>query len=524
MSKAQSDTPDVKPAMLRNHDKMNSVDFHWFIVRTLPHQERKLAGLLRMHQEETKNILEVYCPTHTTVSMVQDGNDVAVPLFAGFVFVLSTQEALLQFIGKHYPEGRVLYERKKEPGQKARLWTVPESQMRAFKDFNENYAENVVILERPYSDYAFNPKTGESNDIVRVIDGPLAGREGYLARFRRDKRLVFKMKSLAGDSYYTVSVPNVWHFHVVRLHNAEGDRMTVWTMKERAVDLIIGILQWCGYRENALTKLYEMVDALAVKPSLVGLSRALVSQGDGELGNRMASLDAPSAELILNLVRYEHDNPGFVRSNWGRLVIRPFLTPTSGQAVEGGELELALQHTHFTEIIRKVEITEQVYYPRKDAAETAVTTYYAHIGISSVCNGEGQESGIILFANWDYFLREYFMTGGNANKRLVEGTVRTGHRRGVEMMDRDKLIDSFRNYSPTLYKVLTDAASPVKAVKDYAIGNETINVMAVKAAPSEISQAKDELINTCICICQEINTTTHLSLWRRYLRTVWLHK
>ena len=84
------------------------------------------------------------------------------------------------------------------------------------------------------------------------------------------------------------------------------------------------------------------------------------------------------------------------------------------------------------------------------------------------------------------------------------------------------LIDSFRNYAPTLYKVLTDEKSSVKAVRGFNIGGERLNVMAV-ISTSNVNEAKDELINTCVNICKEINTTTHLAVWRRYLRTVWLH-
>lgn len=129
-------------------------------------------------------------------------------LFAGLVFVLATRDAVAGFLEQNFPESVMLYDySKKTNGHKAPLLTVPENQMRMFKDFNENYADQLVILERPFSDYAFNPKTGEPNEIVRVVDGPLAGREGYIACFRRDKRLVFQMRGFGADSYITVSLP-----------------------------------------------------------------------------------------------------------------------------------------------------------------------------------------------------------------------------------------------------------------------------------------------------------------------------
>lgn len=150
-------------------DKLNRVEFQWFVVRSLPHQEKKLAALLRQHQPEIPNILEVYCPTRTTVDADGRSKDAHTPLFAGYVFVLSTQQALVSFMHRHYPEGAILYDRRRQPGRKASFLTIPEQQIRFFKDFNENYAEQAIILERPYSDYAFNPKTGEPNEIIKVL-------------------------------------------------------------------------------------------------------------------------------------------------------------------------------------------------------------------------------------------------------------------------------------------------------------------------------------------------------------------
>ena len=489
-------------------DKLNRVDYHWFLIRTQPRQEKKLADLLVERQAEEKNILEVYCPSLSGVGIRREGGTGARVLFTGIVFVLSTLQAITDFLEQHFPQGALLYDySKKTKTQKAPILTIPEKEMRMFKDFNENYSDQMVILERPYSDYAFNPKTNEPNDIVKVIDGPLAGKEGYITKFRRDKRLVFHMRGFGQNKDMAVSIPNIWNFHVVRVHNAEGDKQTIGTIKERAVDLLIGMLQGCGYGEHTLPTLYEIVDELTFKPSLVDFCKSLYGKGHMELSQRIARLDTKNAELILNLIRYENDNPGYVRSNWDKLVIRPFLTPTPGVEMAEGQDEALLRHKSFTEIIRKVDITEEAYYPSKEEGGTITTTYYAHIGMKQ----DENNGSFTLFANWDYFLSEYFMTGGKANEKLVGGE-----------QQHDKLIDSFRNYAPTLYKVLTDEKSSVKAVKDFKIGGERLNVMAI-ANISDIDNAKDELISTCVNICKEINTTTHLAVWRRYLRTVWLH-
>ena len=262
-----------------NSDKLNHVDYCWYIVRTRPRQEKKLAELLEQYKAKSKNILEVYAPTHTTVSVCRNGDERSAPLFVGIVFVLATQKALVDFMAEHSMDGVLQYERKESGGEKARLRIIPEEQMRAFRDYNENYADKVIVLERPYTDYAFNAKADEPNEVVRVIDGPLAGCEGYVCRFRRDKRLVFQVCGIEPGSHLTVSYPNVWDLHVVRLHNAGGDRLSAATEKERAVDFLVGILQACGYGGQALPTLYAIVDRLVAKPSLAVLCRELQTRG-----------------------------------------------------------------------------------------------------------------------------------------------------------------------------------------------------------------------------------------------------
>lgn len=279
-------------------------------------------------------------------------------------------------------------------------------------------------------------------------------------------------------SRLTVTYPNVSDLHVDRLHNAEGDRLSVGTEKGRAVDLLVGILQACGYGERAQAMLYELTERLATDLSLVNLCKELDKQGEKALGCRLTQLTAKEAELLINIARYEHDTPGYVKENWPKLILRPFLTPTSGIAMDNDKDEAWLQHKDYTEILRRVEITEEVYYPSRQEDGTATTTYYAHIGQME------DKDGFLYFANWDEFLRKYFLTAGKANEKLVSGKVQM-LRSEATNTEREKLIESFRNYSPTLYKVLTDADSAVKAVQDFKIGEETLNVFAIRSSAQE---------------------------------------
>lgn len=497
-------------------DKLNSVDYHWFLVCTKPGHELELRALIEREKGKIRNILEVYCPTHTKVYVRRGDNEQRLPFFDGYVFVLATQGALAEFLRDNDSDAYIWYNRKRTLDEKAVACTIPESQIRAFRDYNENYADKVIVLERPYTDYAFNAKTDEPNEIVRVVDGPLAGCEGYICRFHKKKGLVFRVQGMMPGCWLTVTYPNASDLHVVRLHNAEGDRLSIGTEKGRAADLLVGILQGCGYGERTQSLFYELMERLAADLSLEALCKHLQKQGEKVLADRLAKLTIKEAELLINLARYEHDTPGYVRENWPRIILRPFLTPTSGIEMEEDKYEAELPHQDFTEVIRKLDITEEVYYPSRQEDGKITTTYYVHIGRME------DKSGFIYFANWDDFLREYFLTAGKANEKLVSGKVRKV-RNEITLAETEKLIESFRNYAPTLYKVLTDMDSAVKAMQDFKVGEELLNVFAIRSSAQEKEAAKDQLIKTCVRVCKEINTTNHLAVWRRYLRTVWLH-
>ncbi len=168
--------------------------------------------------------------------------------------------------------------------------------------------------------------------------------------------------------------------------------------------------------------LYEIVESLAVKPSFAELRKDLIRKGHKALSQRMASLSAQDAELILNLVRYEHDNPGYVRNHWDKHVIRPFLTPASGVEFEDDK-DKRYCHTHISrKSSERRTLRNKPTAPARAREESITTTYYSHIGIMP----DTLHGGYILFANWDIFLGQYFLTTGKANERLVEGTSRNG--------------------------------------------------------------------------------------------------
>lgn len=510
-------------------DLKDNERYCWMIVRTLPGDERKLQTMLQQHirlmldmqhcPPDSKNILEVYNPVRSAASARTDGSREADrQLFACHVFVLATHRALSKFLEAHYPYGHILYDRKVDPTERATVWTVPEAQLRFFREFNENYADKVVVLERPYTDYAFNPKTSMPNATIKVLDGPLRGRVGYLTRFRRDRRLVFNIRNPYGRGYMAVAIPEIWNFNCVLLHNAHNDPLTIGTSKARAADLLADLIVSAGYTPAQATPLLvDIVRRLAQKPYITGL-REQLRRTHRPLAEAMERLTPAQAELVLALARYERDNPGYVWATWRQVALRPFLTPTNFQR------SAVVRHADFTELVLPMTFVESTYNHDTATEASVSVTYYAHIGI--VRKG----GGYVAFANWNDFLAAYFSTCGHAHNVLLGGTTaRAADTAADGAADHERLMESFRNFAPTLYTILSGSATHVSAVQNFRVGQRRVNVMAATLDAATADEALHSpivatLADTCLRVCREIATSTHLAIWRRYLTTVWLHE
>ena len=445
--------------------------------------------------------MDIYCPSNTVVRVQRGSHEEQLPLFAGRIFVLTTQEDAMTLLTEKYPEGYLEYDKTQK-----KVMTIPELQMLFFMDFNEHYPEKILVLERPYSDYAFNTKNNEPNEAIKVIDGPFKGKTGYLVRFRGNRRLVFKMEDM------TISIPDIWDYHLTRLHNSDGDRQSRHTLKARIVDFIIGILQGCGFVENTCQMFTWFINTLIKKSSFADLQKEIENHGDKEayrsLNDKIKNLSSQEASLILSLANYVKINPDFMDDYKKELAIRSFLTPTSGIAEVVGKDYAVIHHKKFMEVIRKVSFKEDTFYPREDTSLDTTVSYYAHIGIIQKRNNK-----CIVFVNFDKILKEYFLLGGQA---------------------KTKQLETFKNYCPLFLQVLKGESS-IKAEKGLSVGQAVLDVLCIhvdmntKANETEILEnsyirtAIEKLTETSQKICLEINSSTHLAIWRKFLRNIWLH-
>lgn len=263
--------------------EQKETDFHWFVVVSKRHQEKLVAGTIS--NAKKKNILEVFCPVNTTVTVRRMGKDVKVPLYAGHVFVYSTYNALLDFLKAKLPEVSILCKTiASEENNKERIQqpiVVPEHQMKAFKDFNDCYSDQVVFVDKKFLDYEVNKKTGKSNEIVKILDGAFAGRKGFVARFKGEKRLVFNIIDDDDLPSLTVSLPNLWSFRMARLLNGDVDHVGDSMQRTMAIDLLMGSIEACCLEkeQKPLEILMDCVTYLCSHHSMKLLCHFLANMG-----------------------------------------------------------------------------------------------------------------------------------------------------------------------------------------------------------------------------------------------------
>lgn len=558
-------------------NKRDNTRLLWYEVKIPPGKELQLRDELENNMGKVVNINGCYCPIRTTHDEYYKQDDGwylgyggkpkkksksrtglsakmrDLPLFSGRVFVHGTEAAIAWFLEERPPlKGSILYSAIVGDGENHKPVTIPEEQMEKLRNFNENFIDDPILLRHPFNDYAFNEKKGEPNETIKIVDGPLAGKTGYLIRIgrNRSKGMAFQMENPSGKGYIPIGISNILDYHIVRVHNAEMDPAVVATRKPRAVDMLVGMILGAGLKdEDVMETLYDVVEKLVQNKTFakaaVSLGKEIGNPSDAKarLSEVLKATDIERQRLILNLIRYEETYPGYVKSNWRNFVFRPFLTPTSGIKPLEGKGYAILHHDGFEEIIVHTSISEWTYYPKEHKGGTEKAAYYAHVGIKE--QGEGE---YLFFTNWDGLLSKYFMTGGAARNRLLkephvpltDNKGKSGQVKDINgtgsVRDTKKLMESFFNYCRPLFDVLTGQCA-VKPFHNLVLSSGTIDVLGIKVegigqdlsidellALQSVTDSISMLIGKCVEICQSLSSTPHLKAWRDYLNTVWLHK
>lgn len=525
-----------------NHlsDKQDASELRWYVLSTKLHQENKVKRELEACSREGRiaNILEAYVPVNQRIKVVREGRVERVPLLSCRVFAYATEAALCSFLSEADRGASFMLD-----CTRGGRMVIPGPEMRCFMDFNEYNFEELVVLEKPFSRYAFDPAKERQNMRARVVDGPFAGMEGVLVRVRKDHRLVFRMGELA------VSIPQVWDFHLVRILDREHDPEHRAAAPFRAADLLLGRLQAAGFTDDAEARLRRLTAELQADGSLRRLEERLrreEAKEPGEPSPRLArfvrELDEPSAQALLSLVRYVAEKPESGPELMGDRPIRRFLTPTPGIALPEGRDCVRLRHDGYAEYVFRISARFLRYAGEAEKAKETHAPCYAHVGAMPLGGEERREA--LLFADWDGLLRPYSLLDGAA-KRAQDKTfaeylpeladilsARHPQRcrfRRLSFGERGNIFALVRTV-PLLPAASGAETPPGCGLVAATSPLEKRTAEAAEAAASclpdspEMAAAARQLAETGARLCFAIHASTHFAFWRRLLHTVYLHE
>lgn len=175
---------------------------YWFPIRATYHRAQKVYDKLVALDNDR---IEPYLPTLCQVERDEENPDsliiTEVPLDKGLLFMRSSLEdfqALLQTPLRN--QGMTPYYnhfRTNEYGKNEFL-TVPDRQMESFRIIVESRNKDIIVKQ------AEIPRMIEGDHVV-VTDGPFAGVEGVVMKFKHQKRVVVELDGVG--RYATAYVP-----------------------------------------------------------------------------------------------------------------------------------------------------------------------------------------------------------------------------------------------------------------------------------------------------------------------------
>ncbi len=495
--------------------------FAWYVIVTRAHQERKVCELLTERRQP--DILRVYLPERTVVSAVRAGRVERLPLLRCRVFVYGARRAIDAFLAD-CPYAASL----QRDHTARRIMTVPEAEMECFIEFNRHDVDQLLVLERPYRRYLFDPVKGRANVRARVIDGPFAGLEGLLVRVRKDHRLVFRIGELA------VSIPNVWQWHLLRLTDADEADERRRTDPAYLIDRLKAALQRSGLTHETGRYLIWAVRRLQAEASIAKLCAEAAANARIEaqpwqtVAQALAALTGPEAETLTSLSYYFSLHPDELDRRLADAPLRPFLTPAAEAADEDWPAEAAerpeiippaegmeasapvrlLAHAEdgFTECMGRLTLTEDAYRAGDETARPRGVTYETHVG----------RRGTLLFIDFQPITDRFLHLSPES---------------------REAQRKTLRQYHPALaavFETMRAAVEPEKepsaetkaqlALRRLTFHPDTAPRWCLTLVTADLppEAAYKRFVTEAAALLTTIARSTHLALWRDVLPELWL--
>ena len=178
---------------------------HWFPIRATYHRAQKVYDRIVALGNDA---LDPYLPTLCSVEYAEEAPDIPIireePLDKGLLFVRTTLRDFRALLESPAPiPGLTPYYNHFHINEFGRnsLLTVPDRQMESFKIIVESRNKDIIVRQTEI------PEIIEGDTVV-VTDGPFAGVQGTVMKYRHQKRVFVQLNGIG--IYATAYVPGAW--------------------------------------------------------------------------------------------------------------------------------------------------------------------------------------------------------------------------------------------------------------------------------------------------------------------------
>lgn len=275
---------------------------NWYVVHTQPRGEKMLKALL----DREPAVADTYLPMRQQFAIVggQRVSRMALTM-PGLVFVRGNKNQLVALLREKSGASRLMVDSSRKEKD---AMVVADSEMTAFRLFNDNTAGQLMMLRSPFCNFT-------SADRIRIMSGPFAGYEGYIREIGGDNKLIFKVGSMA------IALSNVMRYDVAVVENHHASTET--SLQLRIADSLRARLEEAGHVDDACDRLRDIMTGAAGMP-------AAFTDADRADARSLAHFCASDRKRIDSIV--------------GNAPLRRFLTPTAetGTLMHKGFVEYRL--------------------------------------------------------------------------------------------------------------------------------------------------------------------------------------
>lgn len=260
---------------------------NWYVVHTQPRGEKMLKALL----DREPAVTDTYLPMRQQFAIVggQRVSRMALTM-PGLVFVRGNKNQLVALLREKSGASRLMVDSSRKEKD---AMVVADSEMTAFRLFNDNTAGQLMMLRSPFCNFT-------SADRIRIMSGPFAGYEGYIREIGGDNKLIFKVGSMA------IALSNVMRYDVAVVENHHASTET--SLQLRIADSLRARLEEAGHVDDACDRLRDIMTGAAGMP-------AAFTDADRAEARSLAQFCASDRKRIDSIV--------------GNAPLRRFLTPTA---------------------------------------------------------------------------------------------------------------------------------------------------------------------------------------------------